>query len=383
MSIYKEKAAFFENIFSNLESDSDEELSIDKQELKRALPDDIEHTDLVTDQESPTKSLKLTTTAAAAATTAATTSEPIVKPGTNVSEETSKSQVGAEDVINISSSSDDGCNDGKYLSSKCQEQYYDVNSDAGSNDDIVEINSNDAKAEASSQNINCTPIVDDMNDNPDAEESSFFEDYNYKLRINRSGRYERFSMTYKSKISDTLKDLIASLARSGKYLVLTKDGETVSLDSSPHSLKLSPGDVLDAIEIQPDKFMSATKKEDDTTAQCIDTNVITLKLQDGNRKHSKEFLVAMDEPLIGLKEKYAQEFDIDIICMKLSFDGDTIDDQQTPEQLDMEDGCVVDVLLPQTVTYVSPPTPIDLVSPVKKKTPRRGPQTRSRRRRGR
>lgn len=51
------------------------------------------------------------------------------------------------------------------------------------------------------------------------------------------------------------------------------------------------------------------------------------------------------QSLAWLKEQYAKAFNIDLTRMKLCFDGDPVEDEDTPESLDIEDGCVIDVMI--------------------------------------
>lgn len=165
---------------------------------------------------------------------------------------------------------------------------------------------------------------------------SLDEDYEFNLKIRISGMFKQFPTTYKTKLSQALKTINSELGRRGKTLiVISRDGDQIPLDESPQSLGLTPGSILDAFE--------AT----DTTTEVltIDADDITVKLQDGHRKHLKEYTCDKSEPVLELKKQYAKDFDIDIASMKLSFDGDIIDDNATLEELDIDDGCVIDVIV--------------------------------------
>ena len=72
---------------------------------------------------------------------------------------------------------------------------------------------------------------------------------------------------------------------------------------------------------------------------------LKLKLQDGHRKHLKEYEISKFARIINLKKMYADDFGIDLNSMKLWFDGDPVEDDDTPESLDIEDGCVLDVMI--------------------------------------
>uniref|UniRef100_A0A6G1SFA2 Small ubiquitin-related modifier 2-A n=1 Tax=Aceria tosichella TaxID=561515 RepID=A0A6G1SFA2_9ACAR len=225
--------------------------------------------------------------------------------------------------------------------------------DSSDDDDRIIDNSNPQnnssnifiQEEKSQKSNDRVPSNDDsVQINNSVQNEASFEDYDYNLKLMRHGNFEQYKTTWRTKLSVALKDLIEDLAKSGKSIILTKrDGtEPVSLDGTPHSLNLDSGTILNAIVI----YQSQQPHHSGSTSRPVhDPNVITLKLQDGQRKHLKEFKIAKQEPLSILKEKYAQEFNIDLNRMKLCFDGDPVDDQDTPDSLDIEDECVIDVIV--------------------------------------
>lgn len=200
-------------------------------------------------------------------------------------------------------------------------------------------------SESNHNNNNQVTLNDSLQASGSVQTDSSFEDYEYNLKLYLYGDFKQFKTTWRTKLSVALKDVLSDLAKSGKSLVVTKrDGVApLSLDGTPYSLNLNSGTILKAIPVGPPQHTSKTSSG--TTKQPLDPNVITLKLQDGQRKHLKEFQIAKQAPLSLLKEKYAKEFNIDLNRMTLRFDGDTVDDQDTPDSLDIEDECVIDVIV--------------------------------------
>lgn len=167
--------------------------------------------------------------------------------------------------------------------------------------------------------------------------SNDLEDHDFNLKLTLSGTYKQFRTTYRTKLSEALKELLDNLRSSGRNLIITSQSTPISLDESPYSLKLSPGTILKAIEVLAQECPQKAE---------INPNEISIKLQDGNRKHTKEFKVILNEPILELKKKYAKEFDVNSIDkVKFLFDGDIVEDDSTPEELEIEDGCVIDVLI--------------------------------------
>jgi len=188
------------------------------------------------------------------------------------------------------------------------------------------------------------PIITPINQS--GGDTSFNDDYEFNLKITLAGSYRQFRTTYRTKLQDSLQDLIDELKFRGKTLWLTfeDDDKLISLEESPHSLNLTPGTILNAIEISPEK-MSSENKSKPIVVDDVDPDTIKVKLQDGHRKHIKEFTINKDDPIVRLKEFWSQEYGIDISLIKLCFDGDVLANNTTPEEADIDDGCVLDVLV--------------------------------------
>lgn len=161
------------------------------------------------------------------------------------------------------------------------------------------------------------------------------DDYDFNLKLTLNGVYKQFRTTYGTKLSDALKDLLHETRSQGRELVITSQFESVSLDETPRTLKLTPGDILKAIEVTNHPSSSGNNP-----------NLITVKLQDGHRKHTKEFRILKNQPTLELKKSYAKEFNLDNIDkIRLMFDGDVMDDNSTADDLEIEDDCVIDVVV--------------------------------------
>lgn len=162
------------------------------------------------------------------------------------------------------------------------------------------------------------------------------EDYDYNLKLILAGNYRSFRTTYRTKLRLALADLINDLASQGKELLLMFGENKISLDESPASLDLASGTFLKAIMITNPAVAPTQRAE----------NGVTVKLQDGHRKHTKEFVIEKNLPMLELKKKYLNAFNLDMNTkVRLMFDGDIVDDEATAEELDIEDDCVIDVLL--------------------------------------
>lgn len=166
------------------------------------------------------------------------------------------------------------------------------------------------------------------------------EDRDFLLKLMIAGEYRRFPTTYKSPISHALRELLDELKPKEKTILLNLKSEIISLDKSPFELNLNIGSVLDAVVI-PSKSTGLARGDD--------PDIVQVKLQDGNRKNTKELKIIKSRPLVELKKLYAKEINIENHdVFKLIFDGDSIDDETTAEELDIEGGETFDVVFKPT-----------------------------------
>lgn len=188
-----------------------------------------------------------------------------------------------------------------------------------------------------------TPIMTTPKSNP-SRFSIEEEEFNLKLMI--SGRFTSIETTYNTKLGVALKSLILDLERRGRMIVITgSDDQPISLDETPKSLSLESGSLLNAIEAKIPTPFCATKPT--VVEEVINPDMLKLKLQDGHRKHVKEYTINKCDPVLKLKELWSKEYDLDVASIRLCFDGDMLSDEATPEDSDIEDGCVIDVMITQ------------------------------------
>ena len=179
-------------------------------------------------------------------------------------------------------------------------------------------------------------------------DGSSIEDEDFRLKIYISGEFTQIDMTYKTKLSTALDKHIADLGKKGKTLALTDrvSGKDISIDESPHSLNLRPCSLLSAIEVSSSSVSHAqVKKVEDISEEDVDA--IMVKLQDGHRKHLKEYKINKHHPIVRLKEMWSKDYQLDASSITLYFDGDPMSDDATPEDCDIDDGCVIDVMIVQ------------------------------------
>lgn len=79
-------------------------------------------------------------------------------------------------------------------------------------------------------------------------------------------------------------------------------------------------------------------------SEADSSNSITVRLQSKNRDSSQEFTLHRDAPLGSIFSQYTSNMSvIDRRKVRFHFDGSKVKDDQTPAQLDMEDGDIIEV----------------------------------------
>jgi len=310
MSLFKEKDDYITEAFKSIfDQDSEEECA--DQTSKLSTPEAGAGSSSE-DVPSP-KKLKLDTTDPV--TTSIETEHTVVSLG---------SDSNVVECINLDSDDDDHeINPPSKVSHQCKDPTQD--------DHIITIESD----EESSIQGNTDTFESSFDQNSDFKPSNIsfdLDDRDFNLKIILAGNLKQYRTTYRTKLCDCLQELLMELKSHGKTLVVTFHQAEVSLSGSPCSLKMGSGDILNAIEVPCQPSMD------------VNVNEITVKLQDGNKKHTKEFKIDKHKPLLELKKLYAKQFNLESIDnIKLLFDGDIADDESTADELEIEDGCVLDV----------------------------------------
>lgn len=275
-----------------------------------------------------------------------------------VDKSTSKADIKIDQhEASVGCSNEDIISDSSDIDNSCENQESDISCiDLDSDDECITVPSAGKKGSTPRQMHQDEVISissDDDHDDTNAKaqlslHNTSIEDYDFTLKLTMAGIYRQYQTTYRASLADTLKPLLDDLKTKDKGLKLFCNDLPISLDKSPSTLALKPGTILHAIEI-PLALGSATnecdKQEDTVEDNDAQSNTLTLKLQDGNRKHTKDFRIKSSEPLCKLKSDYARALNLDAsVKIKLLFDGDQIDDESTAEDLDIEDGFALDVL---------------------------------------
>ncbi|XP_033103164.1 small ubiquitin-related modifier-like [Anneissia japonica] len=98
---------------------------------------------------------------------------------------------------------------------------------------------------------------------------------------------------------------------------------------------------------EPQTNQSVENNENTTSSSTSTSEYIKIRVtaQDTNEVH---FKVKLTTPMKKLKESYCSRVGVPLSSLRFLFDGNRIDDNQTPKQLEMEEDDVIEVYQEQT-----------------------------------
>ncbi|XP_072298239.1 NFATC2-interacting protein [Eucyclogobius newberryi] len=137
-------------------------------------------------------------------------------------------------------------------------------------------------------------------------------------------------------LSDVVEQLSVKLGVPPPRLLLLREEAELSRDSTVEALGLGIADILECV------VMAQAEQDTPTVADAND--VIKLRLQGKNRAMAQEVSLRRDAPLGSVFTQYSSGLSIvaqSNVCFH--FDGCKLAPHQTPKQLDMEDGDIIEV----------------------------------------
>lgn len=230
--------------------------------------------------------------------------------------------------------------------SKIEPEFITISSDDDTidadDDDNIEIQEILMSSHKSRQSITEQPSSSSLN-------VSILGDEPMELKVMIAGDYKRFPTTYGAPLYDAFRSYIQELREHSKTLIISLHGRQLPLDQSAMDLEINQATILHGIEVSKNmmKDVGGVARGNETKEELAneDPNLITVKLQDGHRRNTKEIRIGKTDQLIELKKKYAELLNIkDLASFKLKFDGDPVDESETPEDLDLEGDEAFDVI---------------------------------------
>lgn len=145
--------------------------------------------------------------------------------------------------------------------------------------------------------------------------------------------------------NDIFKTILVSLSQrlevaESQVLLIHKDA-TISSEDTPRSLGLTTADIIDC-HVNRKEWTAPAASLDDS---LDDVNSITLFIQSRNNRHKMEFKMDKTSSLESLARQYAVKTDMDPSKLRLMFDGENLDLRDSPDDLEIEDGFTLDLIV--------------------------------------
>ncbi|XP_049417543.1 NFATC2-interacting protein [Epinephelus fuscoguttatus] len=135
-------------------------------------------------------------------------------------------------------------------------------------------------------------------------------------------------------LSDVVTQLSIILNVPPPRLLLLREAVELPADSTVGKLGLGIADIIECV------VMAAENKSEADSS----SNSITVRLQSKDRDSSQEFSLRRDAPLGSIFTQYLSRMSINAQSkVRFHFDGCKVKHSQTPAQLDMEDGDIIEV----------------------------------------
>lgn len=183
--------------------------------------------------------------------------------------------------------------------------------------------------------ISYEEILDHGEDLTTSTESEMFE-----VRINFKGTIKKLPMLRAANFYSVIENILALFdipKESRGQIALCLADKEISFDETPTSLQLTIASILRC-------FLKETQQKENGQAEPVDPNAITIKLRRSKPRNDVTTLkVSQIKELSLMMEEYATLVDMPLSKLVFEFDGDIIKGSETPRDLDMEDGSLIDV----------------------------------------
>lgn len=160
------------------------------------------------------------------------------------------------------------------------------------------------------------------------------------VKFSRNCEVFKISMRMKQPFVTILSELSKMWAIPERKLLLSLNDNTITPEDTPYSISLSVCDIINCGMVQSTETEAAA-----APSEVSDPDKLTLKFQSKDQKRKIEISVKKQTPILYLKKKYSEQTQVDVGKVVFKFDGDVLNDDDTPEELELEDGYCIDVLV--------------------------------------
>lgn len=161
------------------------------------------------------------------------------------------------------------------------------------------------------------------------------------LKIQWASTINKYTLRRHQKFSTILKTIAEDNDTEVKNIVLNTDDRLISHDDTPASINYTITQFIYGRIVDPSKEVSVDV--DIFAPKKKKKNVIEVKIQSATMKKPILIEINKKESLKILAIKCAEELNVKPSAIQLTFDGDELNLNQTPDDLDMEGGEILDL----------------------------------------
>ncbi|KAM7387648.1 hypothetical protein PAMA_009997 [Pampus argenteus] len=200
------------------------------------------------------------------------------------------------------------------------------------NDDVIVMNPNNDDVSAMNPNNDDVIVMNPHSGLQDSPYSSSVREIPLKIRCRTD--VHKIPVLSSAPLSDVVRQLSVILAVPSPRLLLLREEVELPADSTVSELGLGIADIIECV------VMAA----EDQSGVTDSSSSITVRLQGKDRDSMQEFSLHREAALGSIFSQYVSKMSAGVRRkVRFQFDGAKVTDSQTPAQLDMEDGDIIEV----------------------------------------
>jgi len=157
----------------------------------------------------------------------------------------------------------------------------------------------------------------------------------------------RIRMKIYQPFASILPELVTKTGAPQGQMLLCLQDAVISSQDTPHSMGLTVADIVECgvLALSAEVSEKKSTREPAMPVVSTDPNILQLQIQSNDVRQRLTLGIHKKAPFLSLKEEYAKERGVSVGQVNLKFDGDTIDDDSTPDGLGLEGGECIDALV--------------------------------------
>jgi len=160
-----------------------------------------------------------------------------------------------------------------------------------------------------------------------------------KIKVKCHGIVQRYRIRQNDPFAHVINSIAKAEDTTGDRVMLYLGEKSIKQKDTPLTIRCSIADIFECVIVSEKQNDSATIDDDKEDKE----NKINIKIQT-KESHSKEdFYVCKMSPLEEVVKQYCKKKGIKFEGVKIYFDGEELNLQDTPEGLDMENGDIIDL----------------------------------------